>query len=309
MAADPKRFRRNPVVSRIIKRDGNKSFFTINGKTANKSGVLDLARSFSIQIDNLCQFLPQDKVVEFAAMTPVELLQSTQQAAGSPEMVDFHEDLKKLRAEQKQLSLSGKGDKELLANLENRQEMARADVERFKQRAQVQERIGWLERCRPIPQWREANKASVAAKEKRKALTLELKELKRELGPTLRSVNAKQEYHEQIRKVVQSRTQGLQVAERDAENASNKMKKCDDTLQELDHRHDAEVRSGKSKREDQKRLQLGVRNLQKRVEEEPEPLDPGELTEQIVGTRPPSHWPILTSDAERENPAASRSGR
>ena len=75
--------RQNPVIRTVIKREGNKTHFSINGKPSNRKNVLSLVKPFSIQIDNLCQFLPQDRVVEFAAMTPVELLRSTQSAVAS----------------------------------------------------------------------------------------------------------------------------------------------------------------------------------------------------------------------------------
>ena len=47
----------------------------------------------NIQIDNLCQFLPQDKVSEFAKMTPIELLAATQKAAAEPTVQEEHSQL------------------------------------------------------------------------------------------------------------------------------------------------------------------------------------------------------------------------
>ena len=91
----------NHVIRRQIKREGNKSVFFIDGKQATLKAVQELVRSFSIQIDNLCQFLPQDKVCEFAALSPVELLNSTQRAAAPPEMLEWHDGLKLLRTKQK----------------------------------------------------------------------------------------------------------------------------------------------------------------------------------------------------------------
>ena len=193
---------RNPVVSRTIKRDGNKSTFTINGKAASRSQVLKLAQSFSIQIDNLCQFLPQDKVSEFAALSPVELLHSTQRAVAGPEMIEWHENLKKLRVEQKRLQGEQKGDRDLLANLENRQELVRADVERMRQRAQIKRRIDMLEFSRPISRFRDNRHAYQEVKERKDEAKAELEVLKKQLEPALRAVNAKQQYYLQINDVV-----------------------------------------------------------------------------------------------------------
>lgn len=39
-----------------------------------------LVREQNIQVGNLCQFLPQDKVADFAKMSPQQLLESTEKA-------------------------------------------------------------------------------------------------------------------------------------------------------------------------------------------------------------------------------------
>ena len=39
------------------------------------------------------QFLPQDKVVEFARLSPVELLKETQKAIGDSRLFDLHKQL------------------------------------------------------------------------------------------------------------------------------------------------------------------------------------------------------------------------
>lgn len=48
-------------------------------KNDNKK-VEDLVQDLNIQVGNLCQFLPQEKVAEFARMNPQELLENTEKA-------------------------------------------------------------------------------------------------------------------------------------------------------------------------------------------------------------------------------------
>ncbi len=83
--------------------------FTINGQ--NKYYVddtecpykkyLEHVAQFNIQINNLCQFLPQDRVQDFAKMNPQELLHNTQTSVCTPECGELFEQLKGLRAQQK----------------------------------------------------------------------------------------------------------------------------------------------------------------------------------------------------------------
>jgi chromosome segregation ATPase len=44
----------------------DKSLIRIIGETKSQKEVMNAISSLNIQVDNLCQFLPQDKVAEFA---------------------------------------------------------------------------------------------------------------------------------------------------------------------------------------------------------------------------------------------------
>lgn len=62
---------------RVFNRDGADAFF-IDNKPFNRKQFLAQVKQYNIQIDNLCQFLPQDRVQDFAKMNPQELLWNTQ---------------------------------------------------------------------------------------------------------------------------------------------------------------------------------------------------------------------------------------
>jgi chromosome segregation ATPase len=274
--------RKNPVIGRTIKREGNKSSFTINGKQASLAQVKKFAQSFAIQIDNLCQFLPQDKVSEFAALTPVELLNSTQRAAAGPEMIEWHESLKKLRAEQKKLQLDNLSDKDLLANLENRQEMQRVDVERMRQRAQIKRKIEMLEQLRPVIQYREARNELKQKKIKERKLRKELEDLETELEPALRAVNAKQRYCSQLDEVVKHKKRCFEQADRDAIETVKKIEQFDDALKDLNNQIEAEKKSGQSYRQEATKIQQTINRLNRELNDEPAELDIGWYNERIV---------------------------
>lgn len=60
-------------------------FLYVNRRTTQ---VKEMAKELNIQLDNLCQFLPQDMVVEFAKCDPKTLLEQTQKAVGDQDLVD-----------------------------------------------------------------------------------------------------------------------------------------------------------------------------------------------------------------------------
>lgn len=273
LAKDGKRFQENIVITCTIKREGNKTSFSVNGKPQGKKVVVELCKSLAIQIDNLCQFLPQDKVVEFAAMTPVELLRSTQRAVASQEMIDMHEELKDLRRKQKDAQARFDSDQEQLTNLENRQRLQEADVERMREREQIEKRVKMLEIARPFAAYRSVRTTVVEAKERRKEALNELTRLEQEVGPTLRASNAKEHYMKQLETVMRERKGAIGKAERHADGIDRKFKDLNDESNDLVAEHNAEKNGGKKHRQEVARLELIIERLKKQVEEQPAEVD------------------------------------
>lgn len=273
LAKDGKRFKNNITVRCTIKRDGNRTAFSVNGKPQGKKAVIELCRSLSIQIDNLCQFLPQDKVVEFAAMTPVELLRSTQRAVASQEMIDMHEDLKDLRRKQKDIQAKNATDQEQLDNLESRQRLQEADVERMRERELIEKHIGMLEAARPFAAYRTARSAYGEARERKKAAQTELTRLEKEVEPALRAVKAKEQYKAQIAAVVAERKLAISKSERHSDAIDKHFKDLQDKHNELVAADSAEKSGGKKHRQEIVRLEGMINQLKRQMEVEPPELD------------------------------------
>eukprot|EP00727_Mastigamoeba_balamuthi_P000319 m51a1_g10284 putative structural maintenance of chromosomes 5 smc5 (286) ;mRNA; f:89233-96000 len=92
------------VIRREI-REGTSAFY-INGRSATQKEVLAACRELNIQVDNLCQFLPQDKVAEFARLSPPELLRETEKAVGPANMLELHTSLAQFKREELDLDVS-----------------------------------------------------------------------------------------------------------------------------------------------------------------------------------------------------------
>ncbi|XP_022652249.1 structural maintenance of chromosomes protein 5-like isoform X2 [Varroa destructor] len=85
----------NKIIRRTIHDRG--SDWKINGIPCSQNEVCKEVSKMNIQVDNLCQFLPQDRVADFVKMTPQELLVNTENAVGSAMLIENHEKLKSLQ--------------------------------------------------------------------------------------------------------------------------------------------------------------------------------------------------------------------
>ena len=281
LAKDGKRFKRNIIIRCIIKREANKATYSVNGESKSKKAAVELARSLSIQIDNLCQFLPQDKVVEFAAMTPIELLRSTERAVASQEMIDKHEELKEQKKGQKAMQMKIDEDQSILNNLEGRHRLQEADVERMREREKVVKKVEYLEAARPFADYREARAAHTEASQKKKDAQRELNQLRNEIEPSLTAVNDKKQYKNEIAVVAKERKQAVEKAAEKADKIDRDFQALHDQDKALEQQRSAEKKGGQKHRSDIARINGNIDRLKKQIEDPPAEVDTATYNEKI----------------------------
>ena len=275
---------RNHIVRVRIIREGNNREWWLNGKRTSLKAVQALTKSLSIQIDNLCQFLPQDKVSEFAALSPVELLQQTQRAAAPEQMLEWHEELKKLRRDQKQLEEQSAREKEHLETQETRQENLRAEVQRLAERNQIQEKVALLKKTVPFVEYKTARLQYKESRKKKQAAEARLEELKAQVNPTLESVSRKREYRDKISTVVSERRKNAKAAERAADSTLVEIEKLDGSIQDIEAKADAERLVDEGRKRDMLKIQRKIKEVESRMQEEPIEFNSVEWNEKIVST-------------------------
>lgn len=270
----PHKTARNPVITRTIKKDNNKSTFTINGHAVANRKVLDLARdTFNIQVDNLCQFLPQDRVVEFAQMNPIQMLESTLQAAAAPDTLQMHAMLKRLRMEQQELMNNNKHERDQLDNLRRRQDGQRVEVERLRERQAVQRKIEQLEKCRPLPRYAEAKKKHQALRRARDALVVEVTQLKDQSRPALNRVNAKQEYRKRAKLNRGNHKKEVDRAQKECERLEREIARLQEAQKECDSKIAAEKENATKAKHDVARFERQLAELRLQKENVPAEFD------------------------------------
>eukprot|EP00051_Salpingoeca_urceolata_P001875 m.44782 g.44782 ORF g.44782 m.44782 type:complete len:1069 (+) comp11735_c0_seq1:335-3541(+) len=172
----------NMVVHRRFTKD-NKSAWSVNGKTCTEGKVKEHVRELDVQIDNLCQFLPQDMVPEFARMNPVQLLIQTEKAVGGQKMAEQHKELIELAADESKMRVDKEDKESFLGKLKEQNAFLEPDIERHKQREQQRTTIHILKMKKPWVQYEDTRKQYLLAKEDKKKADERLEAAKKEAGP------------------------------------------------------------------------------------------------------------------------------
>ncbi|ORX96250.1 P-loop containing nucleoside triphosphate hydrolase protein [Basidiobolus meristosporus CBS 931.73] len=271
----------NIIIKRQIKRSNNSSVWKINGQPATQKEILTEINALHIQVDNLCQFLPQDKVCEFAQMSPSELLKETQKAAGEEDLTDWHNKLIQSRNEEKQLQSSMKSEADHAENLEKRNAVLERDVVRFQEREKILRRVRLYEMRIPFARYGVAKQEYDIAKDERRLAHAEYQRILKENEPMEESKN-------ELKRIVQKADNNRKVVNetftrqtRQLKTKANEMEKMESEIDELTK----DIADIKNREKHRKQvivnLQSEIEALEVLVEREPPSADTSEIQPQI----------------------------
>ncbi|KAL8387282.1 hypothetical protein RB595_010025 [Gaeumannomyces hyphopodioides] len=234
---------RNPVIKLRINREDNSRQFRVNGQHCALKDIQKLMSKFRIQIDNLCQFLPQDKVAEFAGLSPIELLGKTLQAAAPEIMMQQQEQLRSMYSKQKEYQRQGEDETERLRVMATKQQGLQPDVERLRERDEIEKSIKTWERALILCSYQEARHRHTEAKNKKKEAEGKLKRFQQGAGPAMQAVNAKEEYARAVQAYIPPLKGKVADGQRMARQLTDKISNLDEQLKDVNNRRQA-LRNG-----------------------------------------------------------------
>lgn len=271
----------NYVVGLLITRETNSREFTINRRKATHKEVHQLMNNLRIQIDNLCQFLPQEKVAEFAGLTPVELLEKTLQAAAPEEMIAWQSELKDHYKVQAEAQRTADESGEEMKRLEQRQAALQADVERLQEKKQYEDTIAKLKKLKLVVAYNEAREQFRVAKKQKRLAERRLEQLEQDAAPSLEAVNQKHEYMEGVKAAVESRAAKLRDAEKDADNAVREIEAAESRVRNLAGQIEAEQGAFAARRQELGKIRKKITELEAKYKQNPREFDPAEWNRRI----------------------------
>ncbi|KAL6125214.1 hypothetical protein ACLB2K_073273 [Fragaria x ananassa] len=157
------------VIMRKIDARNNKSEWLYNGKVVPKKEVTEIIQRFNIQVNNLTQFLPQDRVCEFAKLTPVQLLEETEKAVGDAQLPIQHRKLIEISKKVKRMEQAVEKNGETLNQMKALNAEQEKDVERVRQREELLAKAETMKTKLPWLKYDMKKKEYLEAKEKEKA--------------------------------------------------------------------------------------------------------------------------------------------
>lgn len=123
-----------------------KNVWKLNNETKSAKDMMEYIKEFSIQVDNMCQFLPQDRVQDFAKLNKQELLRQTQVAIGQEDLIEKQEAIILQRAKHNELVYLLNKYNQNLAEATDTNNRLKAKVSNFRKMKYYLERIKHIDR-------------------------------------------------------------------------------------------------------------------------------------------------------------------
>ena len=259
----------NHIVRVRINREDNSRKWWLNDQETSHKEIQKLTRNLRIQIDNLCQFLPQDKVAEFAGLTPVQLLHETLRAAAPERIINQQSTLQVLHKDYRKVKEQVEVTTETLKGHENRQQGLQADVDRMRQREEIVKEIEELKKARVVAVYHDIRMRHAESKERRKHAERRLKELQIACGPALQAIKDKEAYRDKIIPVINHRKHALKDAERESTRMLRDIDAQDENVKEINDKIDAEINSFQTKKQNIGKIKRAITELEGKLKKKP----------------------------------------
>lgn len=206
-----------------------------NGKTqweidhVNKSEteIKKLLKSYNIQLDNLCQFLPQDRVSKFADLKGEELLREIERSYKNGELLIEHNELIKLQntilQEEKNLNES----RELLLDLKTKNEALRDKVDKHRQFLKLKKDMEKTEMIRPYVILQDKKAEMINLKEKFEIEKQEFTKFQEKVQPIEDSLKNTDEDLNKTKEVLEDSKSSVFKIEKELKMIDSKIEKLD----------------------------------------------------------------------------------
>lgn len=187
-----------------------------------------------------------------------------------------------MHRDHKELEKQASAHAENLANLEGRQQAMQADVDRLREREEVQARIADLKDAQIMAAYNKSRARHAEVSERLNQAKQLQKELQNECAPSLEATNKKARYCEAVTAAVRARQVVLRDAEEAANHLLNKVDDASDRVAQVTTQINAESEGFSTKKKELRIVNQKIGQLENKLKNRPPDFDPKEHNQKIV---------------------------
>jgi chromosome segregation ATPase len=224
----------NTVISRIIRREGSpKSTFQLNGHSSTAKKIQELVlKTYHISVNNLCTFLPQDKVGSFSGFDSKQLLIETEKSlSASQHLWHTHQALIEAQDELRSGNSNVDTLKERLDQLITENQRLEREKQRMEEREIAVEQANLFRQKLHWLRFDETREECKTIKENRTEVKRQRVQLKEELEPLQKEHTTLSEARNQLETRYKALNQQTQKLQKEMEKQVKKYETHDDGIE------------------------------------------------------------------------------
>ncbi|XP_050458298.1 structural maintenance of chromosomes protein 5 [Cataglyphis hispanica] len=242
------------VIVRTFTKEGT-SKWMINGALSSAKAVQEFTSSLNIQVDNLCQFLPQDKVQDFSKMDAQALLENTERSVGDPKLLEYHQTLKKIRTDSKELELDVANKKRLLESKVQRRDGLQQTVSTIKERKLIKKKITTLKQKKAWMLYEEMRRKLVESKKIRDTAAKEMQSIDAKLIPIKKKLEKIQYDIATLKKSLNDHNNKVNAKNMKLKSVINEILSCENRIKESENTCSRRIQTEENRDQDIKLAQ------------------------------------------------------
>eukprot|EP00871_Galdieria_phlegrea_P005448 jgi/Galph1/5904/GphlegSOOS_G4626.1 len=244
-------------VSRTFDKNRSDSCF-IDGKPVRKAEVTELCKSLKIQLENLCLFLPQERISNFTSMEPKELFRRTLEATSGSELLDNFQTLLNKEEELKTQRNSQNAEKQQLVQLQQKRDEFGLEVNVVEEAKQLEKELEEMDAVRGWLTYEEDRVALLLLEEEKNNSKTKRNEQKSLL-------EGRKEELEQARRELEESTMELDTVYNKAKKLMNERSTLLERLKELRNSIKRNIDKHRNHRPDLEKRQREVQAMKERI--------------------------------------------
>ena len=252
---------RNMIVKRSFDKSG-RSVWTVDGQVCGLREVERKMAQLRIQVDNLCQFLPQDKVHDFSKLNSKGLLDSTVEAVGDKDLQKNHHELKEL---QRALSEGGDLFERKRQLLEEKTEQCRRLEEEmavFEEKKQIEAKMKLAEGKLAWSKFYAMRSSTREINQKLGAANVKVEKESQRLRPMEESLKEAKTKKDSLEKKFQSLSANARESSRTAQTECRKVEELEENINEAGDELENLERTAEQRKEDIRKIQTIIAELE-----------------------------------------------
>ena len=251
----------NMIVERRWGRD-NKSTWRVGGRRCSQKEVEELVARLRIQVDNLCQFLPQDKVHDFSRQSSCQMLNSTVDAVGDLQLKEKHRQLKELQRNLTEGEDLFERKRQLLQEKREKCQRMEAEVAVFEEKKRAEEKIRLLEGRLAWAKVKEMQREGRAKKEAKEGLEKQLEKEERQIEPLKRALTNSKVKKQSLEQKLVADNLKVKESRAKAQNCSRRIERLEEELVVVEEEKEEVKRREEEKRANISRIKITIAELE-----------------------------------------------